>query len=302
MHAVFSWARIVSVSAAPAIRLAKKSMSSETGSRFSSKATARALTKSDRSTKFLSPCRLDVGERRGDNFARHSAPRSMVLQVRSTHTSVTDLPPDASVARRIPDRHHRYWAEIAEIRMPMGRDNGSPRRDDSASRAMRSRRQTTGEKPGNEIIPDMKQPPLTARRMTNASPCTRAIGGVFSMADRSNDGSRRGAQWWAVTRTYDAADLAARFRCCRAWWEPGCLGLTSSDQTQRFGIAPFPRCARRKLTVVAAEIATIRMLPVWGSCPASSPARRRQGPHLAVIAFPPRKCKNPRLFGRGFLA
>jgi len=63
--------------------------------------------------------------------------------------------------------------------MPMGRDNGSPRRDDSASRAMRSRRQTTGEKPGNEIIPDMKQPPLTARRMTNASPCTRAIGGVF---------------------------------------------------------------------------------------------------------------------------
>lgn len=83
-------------------------MSFETGCRLSSKATARALTKSDRPTKFLSPCRLDVGERHGDNFARHSAPRSMVLQVRSAHTSVTDLPPDASVARRIPERHHRY--------------------------------------------------------------------------------------------------------------------------------------------------------------------------------------------------
>lgn len=58
-------------------------MSFETGCRLSSKATARALTKSDRPTKFLSPCRLDVGERHGDNFARHSAPRSMVLQVRS---------------------------------------------------------------------------------------------------------------------------------------------------------------------------------------------------------------------------
>ncbi|MGY6238895.1 hypothetical protein [Burkholderia ambifaria] len=106
--AVFSGVRIAIVSAAPAIRLSKKSMSFETGSRFSSKATARALTKSDRSTKFLSPCRLDVGERRGDNFVRYSTPRNMVLQVRSAHTSVTDLPLDASVARRIPARHHRY--------------------------------------------------------------------------------------------------------------------------------------------------------------------------------------------------
>ncbi|MFP3507553.1 hypothetical protein [Burkholderia sp. SIMBA_062] len=56
----------------------------------------------------LSPCRLDVGGRLDGNSAQHSGAEKHALAGTFLPANVTDLPPDASVARRHPERPHRY--------------------------------------------------------------------------------------------------------------------------------------------------------------------------------------------------